>query len=325
MSIHQSPVDVAVIGAGAAGLQAAQTLGRMRRRTLVLGSGRYRNDPAAQMHNMLGHDGTPPAALREAARADAARYPDVAFLEREVVRVEESGDGFTLHLAAGDVDGEAGSGGVDVVRATRVLLATGVTDGLPPVPGLAELFGDLVAHCPFCHGYEFAGTPVGILGPGPQVTHLAGMLAPIASRLVVLADGGELDDAARAVCERLGAQVHDAAVRAAGRGVEGGLVVDLTDGSTVDLGGLFVRTQVSQAASFAAQLGLELDELGMVLTDPQGRTSRPGVYAAGDLAHVRGIPSMPSVLTAAAAGMAAAAACVQDAAASAPPAAGRVA
>jgi thioredoxin reductase len=174
--------DVAVVGAGSAGLQAAQTLGRMRQTAVVLGTDRYRNDPAAHMHNFLGHDGTPPAELRDAARKDAEQYPTVALREVGVERIDGSAGAFTLALQ----DGFS-------VQARRILLATGVADDLPEIPGVAELFGDLVAHCPFCHGHEFAGSPVGILGSAAHVPVMAAMLGPIASEVVVLAHGDQLE------------------------------------------------------------------------------------------------------------------------------------
>ncbi len=295
--------DVAVIGAGSAGLQAAQTLGRMHQRTVVLGTDRYRNDPTGHMHNFLGHDGAPPAELRTAARKDAEAYDDVHLRDAEVLRVSgELGD-FVLELA-----------GEEPVRARRVLLASGVRDTLPDVPGVAEEFGDLVAHCPFCHGHEFAGTRVGILGSAPHVAAMASMVGPLAREVVVLAHGGELDDATAAGLARLGVPVVPGAVAAVRR--EGdGLVVDVAGAEPVTLGGLFVKTDWALAAPHAGQLGVELSETGAVVVDAFGRTSVPGVYAAGDMAQGPGLPMpMASVLVAASGGLVAAAACVQDAA-----------
>lgn len=295
--------DVAVIGSGSAGLQAAQTLGRMHQRTLVLGTDRYRNDPTGHMHNFLGHDGAAPAELRTAARKDVEGYDDVELREAEVLRVSgELGD-FVLEVA-----------GEEPVRARRVLLASGVRDTLPDVPGVAAEFGDLVAHCPFCHGHEFADTRVGILGSAPHVAAMASMVGPIAREVVVLAHGGELDDATAASLTRLGVPVVAGAVAAVRR--EGdGLVVDVDGRDPVELGGLFVKTDWALAAPHATQLGLELSEMGAVVVDAFGRTSVPGVYAAGDMAQGPGLPMpMASVLVAASGGLVAAAACVQDAA-----------
>lgn len=295
--------DVAVIGAGSAGLQAAQTLGRMHRRTVVLGTDRYRNDPTGHMHNFLGHDGAPPAELRAAGRKDAEAYADVTFREAEVTRISgELGD-FLLEVA-----------GEEPVRARRVLLATGVRDTLPEIPGIAEQFGDLVAHCPFCHGHEFAGTRVGLVGSAPHVAMMASMVQPIAAELVVLTDGAALDETTTANLDALGVPVVGEALTEVRREPDG-LAVELAGGGTLRLGGLFVKTEWAPSAPHSAQLGLETSELGVVLVDAFGRTSVPGVYAAGDLAQPPGFPMpMASVLVAASGGLIAAAACVQDAA-----------
>jgi len=301
--VNSTHYDVAVIGAGSAGLQAAQTLGRMHQSTVVVSDDRYRNDPTAHMHNFLGHDGAAPAELRLAARKDAEAYDDVRFVDGEVVRIGgELGD-FRLELADGDV-----------LRARRVLLAAGVRDTLPDVPGIAENFGDLVAHCPFCHGHEYAGTRVGILGAAPHVAAMASMLLPIAEDRVVLTNGDALDDATAAGLARTGARVVTTPVtdvRTAGDG----LIVTLSDGEEVALGGLFVKTAWQPSSPFAEQLGLETSELGAIRVDALGHTSVPGVYAAGDLAQGPELPMpMASVLVAAAMGQIAASACVQDAA-----------
>jgi thioredoxin reductase len=300
MSEHTT-YEIAVVGAGSAGLQAALTLGRMRRQVAVFDTGRYRNDPTDAMHNFLGHDGESPASLRAAARADLARYATVALREQAVTRIARDGDGFRLELEAGAP-----------VTVERLILATGVADTLPEVPGLAELFGAEVAHCPFCHGFEYADRPVGILGAAPHVPMMARVFDRIASHVVVLTGGAELDDETASALKRDEREVVTTPVAGVARSARG-LTVTLDDGSTSELGGLMVKPDWSQAAPFAEQLGLELSAVGAVVVDAMGRTSLPGVYAAGDMAQGPGLPQpMASVLVAAAAGQIAAAACQMD-------------
>lgn len=267
--------DAVVIGGGSAGLQAALTLGRVHRRTLLLDAGSYRNDPATHMHNFLGHDGTPPAELRAAARKDLATYDTVTVRDTAAVAVAVDGPGFRVDL------------GEEEVTTRGLVLATGVRDTLPDKPGVADLFGDLVAHCPFCHGHEFAGRPVALLGDG--AAHLRGIMGPVASSVT----GLDLDTVAG--LERSG----------------DGVRVRMVDGSSQEYGGVFVSTALSQAAPFAEQLGLRTLPSGCVEVDVMQRTSLPGVHAAGDMAHHPdlGMP-MASVLTAAASGMVAGAALV---------------
>ncbi|WP_206515924.1 NAD(P)/FAD-dependent oxidoreductase [Nocardioides pantholopis] len=288
-------LDCLVIGGGPAGLQAALTLGRLHRSVLLLDSGAYRNDPADAMHNMLGHDGTDPADLRAAARADLAAYSSVAVRDVAVRTVTAVDDGFRADLA----DGTAATG-------RRLVLATGLRDTLPDLPGLAPLFGNVAAHCPYCHGHEYAGTHVAILGSGPHVARVALLLERIAARITVLADGGELDPPTAALLDDAGVAVRPEPVTGVCRSAAGATVT-LAGGPPEEVGGLFVAPTLSQAAPFADQLGLDLLPSGCVRVDLLGRTSRPGVYAAGDLAHVPELPMpMAAVLTAAAAGLVAA-------------------
>lgn len=300
MSEHTT-YEIAVVGAGSAGLQAALTLGRMRRRVALFDTGRYRNDPTAEMHNFLGHDGESPASLRAAAKADVARYATVEAREQAVTRITPDGERFRLEVED-----------ADPVTVGRIILATGVRDALPDIPGLAELFGAEVAHCPFCHGFEYADKPVGILGAAPHVPMMARVFDRIASEVVVLTGCHELDDDTAAALKRDEREVVTTPVTRVTRS-DAGLTVTLDDGSARELGGLMVKPEWHQAAPFAEQLGLELSPVGAVVVDAMGRTSLPGVYAAGDMAQGPGLPQpMASVLVAAAAGQIAAAACQMD-------------
>jgi thioredoxin reductase len=298
-SAPEAPVrSVVVIGGGPAGLQAALTLGRVHRDVLLLDAGEGRNAPATHMHNLLTRDGTPPAEFRQIAHGELAAYPTVEVRPGRVAAVTDlsrPGGGTTFR-----VDLEDGS----AATARRLVLATGVRDQLPDVPGVEALWGDLVAHCPFCHGHEFAGRQVAVLGVGPA-GHLPALLAPVAGEVVVLTDGEELAGPvdARVVTDRVvGVERHGAGVR-----------VRLAAGDPLDVAGVFVGTALRQSAPFAEQLGLELNPSGAVRVDERGRTSRRGVYAAGDMAHVPALPMpMSSVAQAVATGMMAGATVVAD-------------
>ena len=283
--------DAVVIGGGPAGLQAALTLGRVHRRTLLLDSGSYRNDPATHMHNFLTQDGTPPAEMRTIARKELAAYDTVSTRAAAATAVHSDGPGrFRVEL------------GDEVIATRGIVLATGLRDTLPDKPGLAALFGTVAAHCPFCHGHEYAGRHVAILGAGPRVAHLAGLVGPIASRITVLADGEDASE----VPPGLG--VRHRAESPASTPPRRVRRVTFAAGPDEEVGGVFVTTELSQAAPFAEHLGLDLLPSGCVEVDAMGRTSLPGVHAAGDMAHVASLPMpMASVLTAAASGQVAAA------------------
>jgi thioredoxin reductase len=289
--------DVAVIGGGPAGLQAALTLGRIHREAVLFDDGTYRNATVSHMHNVVAHDGTPPADFRADARRQLTAYDTVSLREERVASIEEVDGSFLLHLADGTT-----------VTAYAVVLATGVRDTLPPVPGLDALWGDLVAHCPFCHGHELSGQRVGILG-APNAPHLSALLGRIASELVVLADGADVPDGlpagATVRAERVVAvERHDGGVR---------VVLERVDGEQVheQVAGLFVKPELHQSAPFAEQLGLERNPSGAVRVDEFGRSSRERVFCAGDMAHLPAYPMpMSSVVSAMAAGQLAASAAI---------------
>lgn len=298
-----SPYDVVVIGGGPAGLQAALTLGRMHRRVLLLDSGEYRNAPAEHMHNFVTRDGTPPAEFRAAARAELAAYATVTVRDAAAAAVVPDGESFRVELGAWPgADAEGG----EPLATRAVVLATGMRDTLPAIPGLEQLFGTVAAVCPYCHGHELSGKHVAVLGSGPHVTRVAFLLERIASRLTVLSDGQELEPGVRGQLDGAGVAVRPEPVKGLCRSATGA-TVSFTDGPEEEVGGVFVSAEFAQRAPFAEQLGLKLLESGAVEVDAMGRTSLPGVFAAGDMAHTSATPMpLASVLAAASSGLLAA-------------------
>src|SRR5215217_3933386 len=143
------PHDAIIIGGSYAGLNAAMQLARARRRVLVIDDRRPRNRFAARAHGVMGRDGMPGAEIAAEARAQVLAYPTAAFRDGEVVDARSGACGFEIRLA----DGER-------VTGRRLMLATGVQDILPDLPGVKERWGRTVLHCPYCHGYEIGGGPI---------------------------------------------------------------------------------------------------------------------------------------------------------------------
>lgn len=293
--------DAIVIGAGPAGLQAALTLGRMHRSALLLDSGEYRNGTVLHMHNMVGEDGTPPAEFRATARAELAAYDDVEVRDLSATSISADETGFEVQLS----DGSSATG-------RHIVLATGVADDLPPVPGLQELWGTHAFSCPFCDGHEHAGTPIGILGAAPRAAHLIGLLGRIVGDITVFPVGEPFADEDTAMLEERGVRVSSAPAASVEKS-DGGVRIRTADDEFA-VGGVFVASgTMRQRAPFAADLGLRMLESGSIEIDEFGRTSYPGVFAAGDLAHRATLPGpMASVLLAAAAGQLAAVGIIQS-------------
>lgn len=286
------PYDAAIVGGGPAGLSAALTLGRARKKVLLLDAGAPRNARAHEVHGFVTRDGVTPAEFRRVANEQLAPYPSVSRAAQRVARIEGEKDDFTLHLE------EGGS-----VRARRVILALGMVDVLPELPGYRELWGHALFQCPYCHGWEVRDRPFGFLAPDPEKLAFGSFLLGWTSDVVVFTDGRfEVPPAVRAHFEAQGVGLEERPIRAlvADAGGERLEAVELEDGSRVAREVLFVRPPQRQTP-LVEGLGLALDPNGFVQVGMQQETSRKGVYAAGDLAT-----PMQTALAAAAAGQLAA-------------------
>ncbi|KUI23149.1 pyridine nucleotide-disulfide oxidoreductase [Mycobacterium sp. IS-1496] len=288
--------DCVIVGGGAAGLSAALVLGRARRRTLVVDAGEPSNAVAHGVGGLLGHDGRPPAELYAAGRRELVRYPQVEVRSGTVTDVRR-GEVFAVELADGTVE-----------TARCIVLATGMRYRLPEVPGLAPLWGDAVFHCPFCHGWEVRDAPVGVLADGARAVHAALLMRGWTDDIVLLTgDAGDGRAALEAAGIRIdGRQVVE--VRAAGDGLE----VVFADGAALGRRALMVAASTAQPSALAERLGVRFGEPNplsaeAVWVDEFGRTSVPGVFAAGDVTV-----QLPQVAAAVAAGSKVAAAVVQS-------------
>ena len=271
--------DVAVIGGSWAGLAAAMQLGRARRRVLVVDAGRPRNRFARSSHGFLGQDGRSPDAILDTFRAQVLAYPTVKFHEGEAKEAHPSGDGaFAVDLSSGDS-----------LRAERLILATGVVDELPNIPGLAERWGDTVVHCPYCHGYEVADGRLGVLATGEKSLHQALLLPDWSDRVTLFTNGSVSPDAEqRAALAARGVQIEARAVDALMGDTPALTGVRLRDGEIVALDALFISSRTRMASPLAERLGCAFEEgpFGpIVSTDARKETSIPGVFCAGDAAR----------------------------------------
>ena len=310
MSTALEPYDVVVVGGGAAGLSAAKIAARMRRRVLVIDAGSPRNAPAGGLHNYLYAEGGAPAELAETGRSEAAAYG---------VRIERGAATAATVIADAPpgeprftvtIDGRLAR--ARTVAARRIVLATGLVDRLPEIPGVRQQWGRDVLHCPFCHGWEVRGQAVGVLSTGPMAVHSSLLFRQLSEDVVLFQHTGpELSAEQR---EQLDAwDVRVVAGEVAALEITGGALsgVRLTDGAVVARQALGVTPNVEARTDLLADLGLSMTELavgGSVLgrylsTAPGGATATAGVWAVGNLTD-----PMAQVIGAAAAGAAAGAA-----------------
>jgi len=298
-----SSYDIVVVGGGAAGLAGAVALARSRRSVLVVDAGEPRNAPAAHVHNFLTRDGTPPARIYAAGREELARYGGDVETGR-VAALSRDGERFTVQI------------GDRAVVARRLLIATGLHDELPDVPGLAERWGIDVLHCPYCHGWEVRDQKIGILATGPGAVHQALLFRQLSQHVTVLAHTAkELMHEQHEQFAALGIAVVEGTVVQVEADDNRLTGVTLADGSRVPLDALIVAPRMTANAELLAPLGLapvEVTSGGQVLgtqiqADPSGATSVPGVWVAGNLASMQA-----QVITSAAAGLTAGAAINAD-------------
>jgi thioredoxin reductase len=276
MSELMNVYDVVVIGGGAAGLNGALMLARSRRSVVVLDAGVPRNAPADGVHGLLGHDGIAPAELVERGRAEVRRYGG-HIVSGDVVAATREADQFRVTLAD-----------AREVRARRVLIASGLVDELPDVPGVRELWGRDVLHCPYCHGWEVRDKAIGVLATGPRAMHQASLFRQLSDDIVFFSHTAPPTEEQAEELAALGIRVVDGKVRSLD--IEGDRLagVRLADGTVVKLDALVVMPWMVARASSLTDLGLRptVHPSGLgehIPTDSSGRTDVPGVWAAGNV------------------------------------------
>jgi thioredoxin reductase len=297
-----SELDCVIVGGGAAGLSAALVLGRARRRTLLLDTGRQSNLAAEGVGGLLGSDTRPPADFYAAGRAELAAYPSVELRDVEAADGAAAEPGFALELA----DGRA-------VSARTVLLATGMIYVYPDLPGARERWGHSVFHCPFCHGWEVRERPLSVLGGDDDAVRRALLLTSWSDDVTLLSNGpAGLADEDRERLDRAGVGVDERAIaelRGEGRELS---EVAFADRSRLACGGLLVPITLERRSPLPERLGARraapspLGEDG-VEVDATMNAGVPGLYAAGDLQA-----PVPKVAAAVASGSLAATAIVRD-------------
>ncbi|GAA4933878.1 thioredoxin reductase [Actinomycetospora succinea] len=274
------PLDTLVIGGGAAGLSGALTLARSRRSVLVLDAGEPRNAPADGVHAFLTRDGLPPAELVRLGRAEVESYGGHIRSGRAVA-ARRAGDLFAVDTAAGDT-----------LHARRLLVATGLVDELPDLPGVRELWGHDVLHCPYCHGWEVRDRAVAVLGTGPNALHQVKLFSQLTDDLVYLRHQAPPLTAEEA--EQLAAL--DVAVideEVTGLEIADGRLVGarLADGRVVARQALVVGPRFVARSAVLEDLGVQvLDHpIGgryVATVDATGLTEAPGVWVAGNVSNL---------------------------------------
>lgn len=267
-----APHDVVIVGGSYSGMAAALQLVRARRKVLVIDAGKRRNHAAHASHGFLAQDGADPAEIVRTARRQLEAYPTLTMLDATATSASGEIDAFTVTTS----DGVQHAG-------RRLLFATGVSDTLPAVEGLAERWGRSVFHCPYCHGYELDRGRIGVIAASPLSQHQAALLTEWGEMTFLLNGVFEPSAEERADIARRGGAIEAGRIAR----IDGTADVRMEDGRLLPFAGLFTAPVNAPSTPIAEHLGCELEEtpFGKQFKTDMKQTSVPGAFACGDAAH----------------------------------------
>ena len=268
--------DVVVIGGGAAGLSAGLVLARARRLVAVVDAGAPRNAPAAHMQGFLSRDGLPPQDLLALGRDEVTSYGGTLINGSVAAATRCADPGFEVRLDNGSV-----------LIARRLLVATGLRDVLPDIPGVRERWGRDLLHCPYCHGYEVRDQPLGVLGGTIEAVQHAQLIRQWSSDVVLFPHTDTVTAHQREQLAARGIAVVEGAVQRVVVEDDQLTGVELEQGRVVRRAAVFVRPRFVPSTDLLVSLGCDLDDDGWVRADAVGRTTAPGVSVAGNVANPR--------------------------------------
>jgi len=286
-------VDVAIIGGGPAGLSAGLMLGRARKQTIVIDEGRPRNAVTREAHGFLTRDGISPSEFRRIAKEQLRVYPSVSQAEDTVVSISGEDGYFLLETATGMK-----------IASKKLLFAVGMKDRKLGIPGLAEVYGKSAFVCPYCDGWELRDEPLVVISRGAALMHFAPLLSGWTKRFVVCTNGpDELSEAERDELRDHHIPLFDTPIRTilSSEGMVNHVVLE--DGTEIPCTGIFFKSELVTGTDLPQTLGCRISDTGVIAIDEFGKSSVPGVYAAGDASSL-----MHQSIAAAASGAIAAAA-----------------
>jgi thioredoxin reductase len=268
----QPQFDVIIIGGSYAGLSAAMSLGRSLRKVLIIDGGKPCNRQTPHSHNFITQDGEKPAVIAKKALDQVLLYKTVEIVYDNATSAERSSLGFNIRTDSGSF-----------YACKKLILATGVKDIMPDIPGIAECWGISVVHCPYCHGYEIRNKRTAIMANGERAFHLAGLVKNLTSEIVVLTNGApDFSDEQIQKLKNNNISIHTGQIISIYH-VDGQIErVNFEDGSFLSIEAMYASVPFIQHTEIPQNLGCELTKEGLIMVNPFQQTSVQGIYACGD-------------------------------------------
>lgn len=279
--------EVIIIGGSYAGLSAGMSLGRSLRNTLIIDSGKPCNRQTPHSHNFITHDGKTPKEISELAREQVEAYDTVKFYKGSVVKLRRINAVFEAEISTGEK-----------FYAKKLILASGLKDIMPDIPGFAECWGISVLHCPYCHGYEVRNEVTGILSDGDMGFDFSKLVYNLTKDLFLLTNGKSVlsSEQKLKLAENNISLVEDEVEKIEHNNGDISKIIFRT-GKEISLKALYAKVPFQQNIDVSGDLGCELTEQGFIKVDFMQKTNIPGVFACGD-----NVTMMRSVATAVAQG-----------------------
>lgn len=264
--------DAIIIGGSYAGLSAGMALGRSLRNVLIIDNGKPCNRQTPHSHNFVTHDGKTPKEISELAKKDVEKYPTVQFYDGTVISIIKNIEGFEVEIS-----------NREKFQARKVILASGVKDIMPDIPGFAECWGISVLHCPYCHGYEVKSEETGILADGDMAYEFSKLIFNMTKNLTLFTNGKtKLTVEQIEKLKRNNINLNEAEIEKIEH--ENGQIQQIVfkNGNAVSLKALYAKVPFEQNINISENLGCELTEQGYVKVDFMQKTTVPGIFACGD-------------------------------------------
>jgi len=287
LAVETFMYDVLIIGGGPAGMASALTLSRGRRRVLLCDDDRPRNAPAKKMQNFPSREGTPPLEFLKMVRSDLEKYPTLQLVKDTVTSAVRTPQGFSAQLKSGRQ-----------VEARKLIIAAGVKDELPTIPGVAQLWGKSVVHCTYCHGFEHKDEALGLLIDNDKLFLALPLVLGISKDVILFTDGQYKFTADQmALIKKNKIPFFEEKILSFKHNEDKLTGIELADGSVIPRNVFFMKPPMRPKSDVGEQLGCRINEMGLYQVDPTGRSTEEGIFVAGDLNDMR-----QSVLIASASG-----------------------